>query len=152
MFDGNKSKFIGFLNRVTQDCDEIEFSHSDCIRAFRARTKGKPREIVDRVADYSGKNAADALDEILKKLKQRFGSGPEIADDIREKINNISPYKSSDKPEKLQDLADLAAQISFVMKQVPELRDLNTSHGLKAFRHKLPYELQGRWQTHASMS
>ena len=87
IFDGDKSKFIGWLNRLTQDCDEIELSHSDCIRAFRARTKGKPREIVDRVADYSGKNAADALDEILKKLKQRFGSGPEIADDIREKIN-----------------------------------------------------------------
>ena len=69
VFNGDKSKFIGWLNRLTQDCDEIELSHSDCIRAFRARTKGKPREIVDRVADYSGKNAADALDEILKKLK-----------------------------------------------------------------------------------
>ena len=150
MFDGDKSKFIGWLNRLTQDCEEIDLSSSDIIRALRARTKGKPREIVDRVADYSGKNPGDALDEILKKLKQRFGSGPEIADDIREKINNISPYKSSDKPEKLQDLADLAAQIAFVMKQVPELRDLNTSHGLKAFRHKLPYELQRRWQTHGN--
>ena len=44
----------------------------------------------------------------------------------------------------------MAAQISFVMKQVPELRDLNTSHGLKALRHKLPYELQRRWQTHGN--
>ena len=138
MFDGDKSKFLGWLNRLINDCDEIDLSANDVIRAFRARTKGRPREIVDLVADYSRKKPDDALDEILKKLNQRFGSGPEIADDIRKQIENISPYKSSDKPEKLQDLADLATKTSFAMMTVPELRDMDTSHGLKVLRHKLP--------------
>ena len=150
IFKGDKSKFLSWINRLMRECDELSLPAADRISVLRVRTEGKARKVIDLLDDCSYGEPGKALDAIIKTLYQRFGSGPEIADDIRKKLENLTPIKASDNPEKIQELADLTTQIAFNMKQVPELADLNTATGLSKIRKNLPYDLQRRWITAGS--
>ena len=147
VFKGNKSKFWSWLKRINKECDELGLSESDRISVLRAQTDKEPRDIVDLVADTSDVESGEALKRIMKELVDRFGSGPQMAQEIRDKVEALSPIKGPDISKNLQQLADMTTQITFVMKSVPELSDFNTSYGLKAIRSKLPFDLQRRWAT-----
>ena len=147
VFKGNKSKFWSWLKRINKECDELGLSESDRISVLRAQTVEEPRDIVDLVAETSDAQSGEALKRIIKELVDRFGSGPQMAQEIRDKVEALSPIKGPDISKNLQQLADMTTQITFVMKSVPELIDFNTSYGLKAIRSKLPFDLQRRWAT-----
>ena len=150
VFKGDKAKFLSWIKRLMRECYELSLPAEDIIRVLRCRTEGKARKVVDLMDDCSDSDPQGALDKITETLYQRFGSGPEIAEDIRKKLENLTPIKASDHPEKIQELADLTTRIAFIMKQVPELADLNTATGISKIRKNLPIDMQRRWTTAGS--
>ena len=147
IFKDDRTKFLSWINRLMKECNELNLPAADRIRVLRSRTEGKARKVIDLVDDCSHGAPEKALEEVMKKLYKRFGCGPEIADDVRKRIDNLTPIKASDNPEKIQELADFTTRIVFIMNQVPELADLNTANGVSKIRKNLPLDLQRRWVT-----
>ena len=146
IFHGDRSKFLGWWHRINQEMDELGLPAPDRIRALRARTSGKPRDLVDLISYCQRPGQSQkALQAITDKLFKRFGNSADIAEDVRSAISKLTPIKASDKPEKLQELADQVTRWSFIMENISELRDLDTATGLFPIRTTLPIDLQRRW-------
>ena len=150
MFDGNKLKFLGWLQRTKRRCDELDLPAHERIEVYRARTKGEPRDFIDHMSDHCMGTEEEALQKIEEELTRRFGSGAEIAKELRRQVDKLEKLDQS-KPERLQKMAQLAMSICFAMDRFQHLDFFNTPQGQELFRAKFFNKLHDRWRS-ASIS
>ena len=145
VYKGNCFKYHAWWTQLQERMNELDLSPSERIQVLRVHTDGAPREAIDLIYNCSDGDTEKAYAEIVKTMNERYGSGPELAAEVRNKVQKFKPITGDNIGTQLRRLADISTQVNFLMPKVPELEDFSTGYGQELFRSKLPVNMQDKW-------
>ena len=144
-YKGERILFHTWWTNLKEQMDELGLSPSERINVLKVHTEGPPKTDIQLISTCSVGDTAKAYEEIVEMLNERYGSGPELAAEVRRRIDKFSPIKGDNIGNQLRKLADESRRVNFLMPKVPELSDFSTGYGQEQFRSKLPKYVQDKW-------
>jgi hypothetical protein len=150
-FEGDPSRFHSWRAILEAKMKGLDLTPMDTIAVLQAQTSGEALQVVQNVAVTVGFEPTETLTRVWAQLGKRFGRDSQIADSIRARILNYPAIvgRAGD-AKRVREFSDQCAIALAHLPRVQELQDLNTSHGLKPLRNKLPPFAQNRWRTYGA--
>ena len=108
-------------------------------------TKAEVKRLVDRFRHRHVADPESAYEQAWKEIEDRFGSKTQITSKIIQKLNNFPKFRLGERS-KILDFADLCADTSAQMSDLPGLNVLHYPHILQPILQKLPPIIHNEWR------
>jgi hypothetical protein len=129
---------------------DIDITPQEELSLLTEYTSKESRKLVQKLRNAYIQNPAKGVEEIWRKLGERFGSDVVLTKAYLDKIGAFPKVGYRDN-KKLQELGDLLLSLQCAKDdgQLKGLRILDEPIFLRPIIAKLPNDVQGRWQRHA---
>ena len=115
------------------------------INYLRSFTRGEVQRVVDNFRKRQQNDPVTLLQDLWKELETRFGSAAVITNALLERLNNLSNFQEKDHA-KLQEFADLCADLECQIDNLRGLACLNYPGAIRPIVEKLPASLRAKWE------
>ena len=112
---------------------------------LRSYTSGDPQQLVDNYRKRQGDNPTVTLAELWAELERRFGNATALTQALLERLSTAAAFGEKDRA-RLQELADLCADVDCQMTYLPGLAYLNYAIAIRPIIEKLPPSLRSKWE------
>ena len=128
----------------------VRISSSEKLSLLAENTTGNAKILVQKLQNAFITNPEAGVEEVWKKLDERYGSSVVLTKVHLNKLVNF-PKVGYKENKKLQELGDLLLELKCAKKdgRLQGLRILDEPIYLQPVIGKLPGDIQGRWQKHA---
>ena len=108
-------------------------------------TSGEAQKLVDNYRKRKHRDLNRLLDSLWGELERRFGSAAAITRVLLEHMDKTAAFNDGQN-EKLQEFADLCADVESQMSYLPGLACLNFPIAIQPIPEKLPVSLRQKWE------
>ena len=115
------------------------------INYLRSFTSGEPQRLVDNYRKRQEHDPNALLRNLWEELERHFGNPAMITNALLERMHETAAF-SDDENVKLQEFADLCADIECQVAYLPGLACLNFPNAIQPIVKKLPPSLRKRWE------
>ena len=124
---------------MIKDADVSPVQEINYLRSF---TSEDAQRLVDNYRKRQQNDPVTLLESLWKELERRFGSAAVITNALLERMQKTAAFNESDNT-KLQQFADLCADVESQMSYLPGLACLNFPNTIQPLAEKLPSSLRG---------
>ena len=124
--------------------EDAGISPTQEINYLRKYTSGAPQSLVDNYRKRL-RDPVTLLRDLWAELEKRFGSPAVISNALLERLRNSATFNENEH-EKLQQFADLCADIESQVTQLPGLACLNYASAMQPIADKLPKFVSSKWE------
>lgn len=144
-FSGDPTIFHPWKMAFKAMINDAEVSPVNEINYLRSFTNGEPQSLVDNYRKRQQHDPGALLKNLWEELERRFGSPAVISNALLERMHETAAF-SDEENVKLQEFADLCADIESQIAYLPGLACLNFPNVIQPIVEKLPPSLRRRWE------
>lgn len=144
-FSGNPTLFHPWKMAFKAMISDAKVSAVNEINYLRSFTSGEPQRLVDNYRKRQQHDPSALLRSLWEELERRFGNPAMITNALLERMHETAGF-SDDENVKLQEFADLCANIESQVAYLPGLACLNFPNAIQPIVKKLPPSLRKRWE------
>lgn len=144
-FSGDATLFHawkGAFKAMISDADVLPEQELNYLRKF---TSGDVQQVVDSYRKRQHRDPVGLLRSLWTELERRFGSAAIITNTLLERLQQAAVFNESDNS-KLQEFADLCADVESQISCLSGLACLNFPHAIQPIAEKLPASLRSKWE------
>lgn len=108
-------------------------------------TSGEPQKLVDNYRKRKHQDPCGLLKNLWAELERRFGSAATITNALLERMHAFAAFREGEH-DKLQEFADLCADVTSQIFCLPGLACLNFPDAIQPIAAKVPPSLRGKWE------
>ena len=127
---------------MISDAEVLPIQEINYLRSF---TSGEPQRLVDNYRKRQQQNPSALLKDLWAELERRFGSPAVITNALLERMHKTASFGENENT-KLQEFADLCADVESQVAHLPGLQCLNFPNAVQAIAEKLRSSLRGKWE------
>ena len=124
---------------------DVSVSPVQEINYLRSFTSGEPQKLVENYRKRKHHDPCGLLKNLGAELERRFGSAATITKALVERMHALAAFRESEN-DKLQEFADLCADVTSQISCLPGLACLNFPNAIQPIAGKLPPSLRGKWE------
>ena len=124
---------------------DVSVSPVQEINYLRSFTSGEPQKLVENYRKRKHHDPCGLLKNLWAELERRFGSAATITNALVERMHALAAFRESEN-DKLQEFADLCADVTSQISCLPGLACLNFPNAIQPIAGKLPASLRGKWE------
>ena len=144
-FSGDPTIFHPWKMAFKAMISDAEVSPVNEINYLRSFTSGEPQRLVDNYRKRQQLDPSALLKNLWEELERRFGSPAVITNTLLERMHETAAFSDNENL-KLQEFADLCADIESQIAYLPGLAYLNFPNAIQPIVEKLPPSLRGKWE------
>ena len=144
-FGGDPTLFHPWKMAFKAMISDAKVSAVNEINYLRSFTSGEPQRLVDNYRKRQQHDPSALLRNLWEELERRFGNPAMITNALLEHMHETAAF-SDDENVKLQEFADLCADIESQVAYLPGLACLNFPNAIQPIVEKLPPSLRKRWE------
>ncbi|XP_078380254.1 uncharacterized protein LOC144663213 [Oculina patagonica] len=149
-FSGDPTLFHPWKMAFKAMISDAEVSAVNEINYLRSFTSGAPQQLVDNFRKRQQHDPSELLKNLWEELERRFGNPATITNTLLERMHKTAAF-SDDENIKLQEFADLCADVESQIAYLPGLACLNFPNAIQPIVEKLPSSLRKRWEKEIAM-
>ncbi|KAK2552046.1 hypothetical protein P5673_027068 [Acropora cervicornis] len=115
------------------------------VNYLRRFTSGEALKLIDNYRKQKQRDPNWLLDSLWAELERHFGSAAAITRVLLERMDKTAAFNDGEN-EKLQEFADLCADVESKMSYLPGLACLNFPITIQPIAEKLPVSLRPKWE------
>lgn len=115
------------------------------INYLRSFTSGEAQKLVDNYRKRKQHDPSRLLNNLWGELERRFGNAAVITKELLERLNKTAAFSENENV-KLQEFADLCADVDSQLTYLRGLACLNFPNTIQPIAEKLPPSLRGKWE------
>ena len=108
-------------------------------------TSGEAQKLVNNYRKRKQHDPGTLLNDLWEELERRFGSAAVITKELLERLIKTAAFSENENA-KLQEFADLCADVDSQLTYLPGLACLNFPNTIEPIADKLPLSLRGKWE------
>ena len=144
-FSGDPTLFHPWKMAFKAMISDAEVSPVNEVNYLRSFTSGEPQRLVDNYRKRQQQDPSALLRSLWEELERRFGNPAKITNALLERLHETAGF-SDGETAKLQEFADLCADIESQIAYLPGLACLNFPNAIQPIVEKLPSSLRRRWE------
>ena len=144
-FSGDPTIFHPWKMAFKAMISDAEVSPVNEINYLRSFTSGEPQRLVDNYRKRQQLDPSALLKNLWEELERRFGSPAVITNTLLERMHETAAFSDNENL-KLQEFADLCADIESQIAYLPGLAYLNFPNAIQPIVEKLPPSLRWKWE------
>ena len=141
-FSGDPTLFHPWKMAFKAMISDAEGSTINEVNYLRSFTSGEPQRLVDNYRKRQQHDPSELLRSLWGELERRFGNPAMITNALLERMHEMAGF-SDEKTVKLQEFADLCADVQSHITYLPGLACLNFPNAIQPIVEKLPSYLCG---------
>ena len=145
IFGGDPTLFHPWKTAFKAMISDAEVFPIQEINYLRSFTSGEPQRLVDNYRKRQQQNPSALLKDLWAELERRFGSPAVITNALLERMHKTASFGENENT-KLQEFADLCADVESQVAHLPGLQCLNFPNAVQPIAEKLPSSLRGKWE------
>ena len=145
VFSGDPTLFHPWKAEFKAMITDVSVSPVQEINYLRSFTSGEPQKLVDNYRKRKHHDPCGLLKNLWAELERRFGSAATITNALLERMHVLAAFRESEN-DKLQEFADLCADVTSQISCLPGLACLNFPNAIQPIAAKLPPSLRGKWE------
>ena len=149
VFSGDPSLFHPWKSAFKAMLIDTDVSPIQEINYLRSFTSGPPQLLVDNYRKRQMRDPVALLRDLWAELEKRFGSAAVIANALLERLRSTATF-SEHEHVKLQQFADLCADIESQVTFLPGLECLDYPSAIQPIAEKLPKSIRAQWEKEIS--
>ena len=149
VFSGDPSLFHPWKSAFKAMLIDTDVSPIQEINYLRSFTSGPPQRLVDNYRKRQMRDPVVLLRDLWAELEKRFGSAAVISNALLERLRSTATF-SEHEHVKLQQFADLCADIESQVTFLPGLECLNYPSAIQPIAEKLPKSIRAKWEKEIS--
>ena len=149
VFSGDPSLFHPWKSAFKAMLIDTDVSPIQEINYLRSFTSGPPQRLVDNYRKRQMRDPVVLLRDLWAELEKRFGSAAVIANALLERLRSTATF-SEHEHVKLQQFADLCADIESQVTFLPGLECLDYPSAIQPIAEKLPKSIRAKWEKEIS--
>ena len=149
VFSGDPSLFHPWKSAFKAMLIDTDVSPIQEINYLRSFTSGPPQRLVDNYRKRQMRDPVALLRDLWAELEKRFGSAAVIANALLERLRSTATF-SEHEHVKLQQFADLCADIESQVTFLPGLECLDYPSAIQPIAEKLPKSIRAKWEKEIS--
>lgn len=149
VFSGDPSLFHPWKSAFKAMLIDTDVSPIQGINYLRSFTSGPPQRLVDNYRKRQMRDPVALLRDLWAELEKRFGSAAVIANALLERLRSTATF-SEHEHVKLQQFADLCADIESQVTFLPGLECLDYPSAIQPIAEKLPKSIRAKWEKEIS--
>ena len=145
IFSGDATLFHPWKTAFKAMITDADVSPTQEVNYLRKFTSGDVQRVVDNFRRRQQQDPITLLSRLWSELERRFGSAAVITNALLERMQETAAFGE---PEvvKLQNFADLCADVESQVTQLPGLACLNFPNAIQPIADKLPSSLRRKWE------
>ncbi|KAK3743580.1 hypothetical protein QZH41_001384 [Actinostola sp. cb2023] len=144
-FIGDATLFHPWKKAFKAMIRDTEVSPEQEVNYLRKFTSGDVQRVVDNFRKRQQSDPASLLQSLWLELERRFGSSAVITNALLERLHESAAFSESDTV-KLQEFADVCADVDSQVAYLPGLACLNFPNAIRPIVEKLPISLRSKWE------
>ena len=144
-FIGDATLFHPWKKAFKAMIRDTEVSPEQEVNYLRKFTSGEVQRVVDNFRKRQQSDPASLLQSLWLELERRFGSSAVITNALLERLHESAAFSESDTV-KLQEFADVCADVDSQVAYLPGLACLNFPNAIRPIVEKLPISLRSKWE------
>ena len=144
-FNGDPTLFHPWKAAFKAMISDTNVSPVHEVNYLRRFTSGEAQKLVDNYRKRKQHDPSRLLSSLWAELERRFGSAAAITRVLLERMNKTAAFNDGENA-KLQEFADLCADVESQMSYLPGLACLNFPNAIQPIAEKLPLSLQQKWE------
>ena len=145
VFSGDPTLFHPWKAAFKAMITDVSVSPVQEINYLRSFTSGEPQKLVENYRKRKHHDPCGLLKNLWAELERRFGSAATITNALLERMHVLAAFRESEN-DKLQEFADLCADVTSQISCLPGLACLNFPNAIQPIAAKLPPSLRGKWE------
>ena len=145
VFSGDPTLFHPWRSAFKAMLMDTDVSPTQEINYLRSFTSGAPQRLVDNYRKRQMRDPVALLRDLWVELEKRFGSAAVISSTLLECLRNTATFGDQEN-DKLQQFADLCADIESQVTFLPGLACLNYPSAIQPIAEKLPLFVRTKWE------
>ena len=145
MFNGDPTLFHPWKAAFKAMISDTNVSPVQEVNYLRRFTSGEAQKLVDNYRKRKQHDPNRLLDSLWAELERRFGSAAAIARVLLERMEKTAAFNDGENA-KLQEFADLFADVESQLSYLPGLACLNFPIAIQPIAEKLPVSLRQKWE------
>ena len=145
VFCGDPTLFHPWKRAFKAMITDVRVSSIQEINYLRSFTSGEPQKLVENYRKRKHHDPCGLLKNLGAELERRFGSAATITKALVERMHALAAFRESEN-DKLQEFADLCADVTSQISCLPGLACLNFPNAIQPIAGKLPPSLRGKWE------
>ena len=145
IFSGDATLFHPWKRAFKAMIKDTSVTAEQEINYLRSFTRGEVQRVVDNFRIRHHNDPTRLLQNLWKELETRFGSVAVITNALLERLHSSSNFHEKDHA-KLQEFADLCADVDSQIDNLPGLACLNYPGAIRPIVEKLPVSLRTKWE------
>ena len=144
-YSGDATLFHPWKKAFKAMIRDADVSAEQEINYLRSFTSGEVQRVVDNFRKRLLHDPVALLQDLWKELERRFGSTAVITNALLERLREASAFGNHDNA-KLQEFADLCADVNSQLANLPGLACLNYPNAIWPIAERLPAPLRAKWE------
>ena len=145
VFSGDPTLFHPWRSAFKAMLMDTDVSPTQEINYLRSFTSGAPQRLVDNYRKRQMRDPVALLRDLWVELERRFGSAAVISSTLLERLRNTATFGDQEN-DKLQQFADLCADIESQVTFLAGLACLNYPSAIQPIAEKLPQFVRTKWE------
>ena len=145
VFNGDPTLFHPWKAAFKAMIRDVSVSPVQEINYLRSFTSEEPQKLVDNYRKRKHRDPCGLLKNLWAELERRFGSAATITKALLERMHAFAAFRENEHG-KLQEFADLCADVTSQISCLPGLACLNFPDAIQPIAAKLPPSLRGKWE------
>ena len=145
VFKGDHTLFHPWKAAFKAMITDVSVSPVQEINYLRSFTSGEPQNLVENYRKRKHQDPCGLLKNLCAELERRFGSAATITNALLERMHAFAAFREGEH-DKLQEFADLCADVTSQIFYLPGLACLNFPDAIQPIAAKLPPSLRGKWE------
>ncbi|CAB4024922.1 Hypothetical predicted protein [Paramuricea clavata] len=145
IFSGDATLFHPWKQAFKAMIKDTSVTAEQEINYLRSFTCGEVQRVVDNFRKRNHNDPTSLLQNLWKELETRFGSPAVITNALLEHLHSSSNFHEKDYA-KLQEFADLCADVDSQIDNLPGLACLHYPGAIRPIIEKLPVSLRTKWE------
>ena len=144
-FNGDPTLFHPWKAAFKAMVSDTNVSPVQEVNYLRRFTSGEAQKLVDNYRKRKQRDPSGLLSSLWAELERRFGSAAAITRVLLERMDKTAAFIDGENA-KLQEFADLCADVESQISYLPGLACLNFPNAIQPIAEKLPVSLRQKWE------
>ena len=144
-FNGDPTLFHPWKATFKAMISDTNVSPVQEVNYLRRFTSGEAQKLVDNYRKRKERDPSRLLSSLWAELERRFGSAAAITRVLLERMDKTAAFIDGENA-KLQEFADLCADVESQMSYLPGLACLDFPNAIQPIAEKLPVSLRHKWE------
>ena len=144
-FNGDPTLFHPWKAAFKAMISDTNVSPVQEVNYLRRFTSSEAQKLVDNYRKRKQRDPSRLLSSLWAELERRFGSAAAITRVLLERMDKTAAFSDGENA-KLQEFADLCADVESQMSYLPGLASLDFPNAIQPIAEKLPVSLRQKWE------